>query len=236
MNASCGGEIFGVSNQPGSHLGESADLPGMRSKVQPALEPEMLAKLYPISGDGQEAVIGWRAAFNTSPINHHLPCEQGVIYYLSLYEDADEQQHTVIVSWDTATGSYVEHPLVDDNGAAIDPAAFEFVGYDSGSLRNGKLEWCGAGGYVMSTDVATGATTRRFAINSGSADFSCFHVVFGPDSISTLNDPADGKTPVVFRQFERETGDEVTSLTLDGISEHLSLDLVIRGMAVRPGG
>ncbi|TCB91597.1 hypothetical protein E0H26_25245 [Micromonospora zingiberis] len=230
-NALCDDTVYGISQQSGAHSAESASLPGLRSKADPQLEPEMLARLYPSPGDGQEKVIGWRSAFDTGPIVHHLPCEDGVITFLSAYQDADGLPHTAIVSWDTDTGKYVERRLVDDNGRPLDRTELEAISYDSGSLRDGKLEWFGPEGDIMATDVDTGATTRRFTTGYGPQGAQ---VAFTPDSIYTLGDPVDRQTPVTLKQFDRTTGETLTSFTLDGISERLSLSLVIRGVAVRP--
>ncbi len=233
--ASCNGVIYGISRLPDAHFAESAGLPGMRSKSDPNLAPEMLARLYPAAGDGQEEVIGWRSAFNASA-NGPAPCEQGMVTFLSTYDDADGQPHIVVVSWDTATGSYVEHPMVDETGQPIQRAALEFATYDGGSLRDGKLEWYGVGfdGHIMATDINTGVTTRRFATGYDPEKSQDTHVLFTDESIYALDEPKDSKKPITFKQFDRATGNVAKSLTLPGIRERISLDLLIRGMAVRP--
>ncbi|RIV32419.1 hypothetical protein [Micromonospora radicis] len=230
-NALCDGVVYGISQQSGAHSAESATLPGLRSHTDPQLEPEMLARLYPAVGDGDEKVIGWRPAFDTGPIVHHLPCEQGRIVFLSAYQDADGLPHTAIVTWDTTTGKYTERPLVDDAGRPLDRTQLEAISYDSGSLRDGKLEWFGTAGDIMATDLATGVTTRRFATGYGPQGAQ---VAFAPESIYALGDPVDRQTPVTLKEYDRATGETVKSFTLDGISERLSLSLVIRGVAVRP--
>ncbi|MEU8264953.1 hypothetical protein AB0C02_30605 [Micromonospora sp. NPDC048999] len=234
MNASCDGVVYGIATDPGAHRVEAADRPDLRSKTDPTIEPEMLARLYPAGADGREEVLGWRAAFNGGTGIQHAPCAQGVISYLSAYDDVDGQPRTVVVSWDTATGAYVEHPLVDEGGRSIPREDLEFVRYDSGSLRDGELEWFASDGRIVATDTATGVTTRRFDTGYRSTASQFAQVVFTDTSIHVLYDVNDRRTPLAYGEFDRATGATVRSLTIDGISKHLSTHLVMRGMAVRP--
>jgi hypothetical protein len=233
MNAACGDVVYGVAPEVGDHIAAAADVPGMRSRANPDAQPQLLARLHPAT-DGREKVVAWRAAFGAGGTDPHAPCVDDVITFLSTYDDADGRPHTAIVSWDTTTGDHVERPLVDDTGKAIGREALEFIRFDSGSLRDGTFEWFATDGHIMATEVKTGVTTRRFDTGYKFGNHESTQVVFTDTSIYALNEPFDGETPVTFKQFDRATGKVVNSLTLDGISEHLGVDLNVRGMAVRP--
>jgi hypothetical protein len=231
-NASCEGAVYGVAPEVGDHIAAAKDLPRMRSRVNTSAQPQLLARLHPAK-DGREKVVAWRAAFGATA-GPHAPCVDGVITFLSAYDDADGRSHAAIVSWDTATGRYVERPLVDGAGKSIGRDALEFLRFDDRSLREGTFEWFATDGHIMATEVETGVTTSRFDTGYAFGNYEDTKIVFTDTSIYALNEPFDGKTPVTFKQFDRATGKVVKSLTLDGISEHLGVDLNVRGFAVRP--
>lgn len=233
MSASCDGVVYGVAPEVGDYIETAADVPGMQSQANPLAEPQLLAQLYPAE-HGREEVVAWRPAFSATGTDPHAPCADGVIIFLSAYDDADGQSRTAIVSWDTKSGDYVEQPLVDDAGQAIGREALEFIRFDSQSLRGGVFEWFATDGFIMATDLETGVTTRRFGTGYEFSNYQDTQVVFTSTSVYALNEPFDGTTPVTFKQFDRATGEVVTSLTLAGISEHLTVELNMRGLAIRP--
>ena len=72
--------------------------------------------------------------------------------------------------------------------------------------------------------VATGVTTSRFDTGYGFNNYEDTQVVFGPTSVYALHEPFDGQTPVTFTEFDRDTGEVLTTLTLAGITEQLVLN------------
>lgn len=239
MNALCDGVLNGIATQPGTHVQASATVPGMRSKVDTAAEPELLSQLYPATG-GREKVLAWRAAFNAGDHNRHVPCHNGVITFLSDYTDADDRPHTTIVSWDTRTGTYTERPLVDARNRPItenlaDPETFSQKHYDARSTRDGHLEWLSGDGRIMSTDMASGITTPRFDTGLASSATSSSQAAFTEQSIHVVQETFDGRTPVKIKRFDRATGALVSEIAVSGLASQLGLDLNVRGIAVPPG-
>jgi hypothetical protein len=239
MNALCGGVLNGIATQSGTHLPASADVPGMRSKVDTSAEPELLSQLYPAT-EGREKVLNWRAAFNAGDHNRHVPCHNGVITFLSDYADADGKPHMTIVSWDTTTGEYTEQPLVDAQKRPItdelsDPETFSQKSYDARAARDGHLEWLAGDGRIMSTDIASGVTVPRFDTGLTSDSNSSSQAAFTEQSIHLIQETFDGRTPVKIKQFDRATGKLVTEIAVSGLAEQLGLEFNLRSIAVPPG-
>ncbi|SMD19952.1 hypothetical protein [Lentzea albidocapillata] len=239
MNALCGGVLNGIATQAGTHLPASADVPGMRSKVDTAAEPELLSQLYPAT-EGREKVLAWRAAFDAGDHNRHVPCHNGVVTFLSDYADADGKPHMTIVSWDTRTGKYTERPLVDAQKRPIneelsDPETFSQKSYDARAVRDGQLEWLAGDGRIMSTDIASGVTVPRFDTGLASGVNSSSQAAFTEQSIHLIQETFDGKTPIRIKRFDRATGDLVTEIAVPGLTEQLGLEFNLRSIAVPPG-
>lgn len=239
MNALCGGVLNGIATQSGAHLPASADVPGMRSKVDTSAEPELLSQLYPAT-EGHEKVLAWRAAFNAGDQNRHVPCRNGVITFLSDYADADGKPHMTIVSWDTGNGEYTEQPLVDAQRRPIaeglaDPEAFSQKSYDARAARDGHLEWLAGDGRIMSTDIASGVTGPRFDTGLASGNNSSSQAAFTEQSIHLIQETFDGKTPIKIKRFDRATGDLVTEIAVSGLAEQFGLEFNLRSIAVPPG-
>ncbi|RSN49475.1 hypothetical protein DMC64_02620 [Amycolatopsis sp. WAC 04197] len=238
MNASCGGALYGIATQSGRHFPASAQVPGMRSKADPAAEPELLSRLYP-PAEGREKTIAWRAAFDAADHNRHVPCHDGVITFLSDYADGDGTPHLTVVRWDTRTGEYREQPLVDAQGRPIGeelvkPEEFSAKSYDARAIRGGRLEWLSADGRIMSTEIASGVTKPRFDTGFVTGDGSAGQVAFTDRSIHVIHEVFDGKTPVKIKRFDRISGDLVAETTVPGTTDRLGLKYNLRGMAVPP--
>lgn len=239
MNALCGDVLNGIATQSGNHLPASANVPGMRSRVDTSAEPELLSQLYPAT-EGREKVLNWRAAFNAGDHNRHVPCHNGVITFLSDYSDADDNPHTTIVSWDTKTGQHTEQPLVDAQGRPVteelsDPETFSQKNYDARSAQNGRLEWLAGDGRIMSTDVASGITVPRFDTGLPSGVNSSSQAAFTEKSIHLVQETFDGRTPIKIKRFDRATGALVTEIAVSGLAEQFGLQFNLRSIAVPPG-
>ncbi|MBE1578208.1 hypothetical protein ACFORH_17270 [Amycolatopsis roodepoortensis] len=238
MNALCGGVLNGIATDVGAHFAESATIPGMRSKLDPSAQPELLSQLYPAT-DGKEKVLAWRGVFDAGDHNRHVPCRDGVITFLSDYTDADGKPRTTVVSWNTGDGKYTEQPLVDAEGRPVteklvDPETFSQKTYDARALRGGHLEWLAADGRIMTTEIASGVTVPRFGTGFTSDSDSSSQAVFTDRSITLIQERFDGKTPVKIKRFDRATGNLITEITVPGLAERFGIRFNLRGMAVPP--
>lgn len=237
-NAVCDGVVYGIAPEVGSHLPKSAKIAGMRSKADPGAQPELLAQLYPPT-NGHEKVLGWRAAFDAADLNRHVPCQDGVITFLSDYVDADGDPHMTVVSWNTSDGKYTEEPLVDGDGRPIvedlvDAEEFATKFYDARALRGGHLEWLAGDGRILSTDVTSGVTTPRFDTGLSSDTDSFSQAAFTDRSIHVIQETFDGETPVKIKRFDRATGKLDDEIAVSGLAERLGIEFNLRGMAVPP--
>ncbi|KJK33375.1 hypothetical protein UK23_46355 [Lentzea aerocolonigenes] len=238
MNALCDGVLNGIATDVGAHLADSAETPGMRSKVDPGAQPELLSQLYPATG-GREKVLAWRGVFDAGDHNRHVPCHDGVITFLSDYADADGKPHMTIVSWNTGNGEYTEQPLADVRGRPIaqeliDPETFSQKSYDARAVRGGHLEWLAADGRIMSTEISSGLTKPRFDTSFVSGSNSSSQAIFTDRSIHLIQETFDGKTPIRIKKFDRATGDLVTEIAVPGLAKQLGIELNVRGAAVPP--
>jgi len=238
MNALCGGVLNGISTEGGAHFADSAKIPGMRSKVDPAAQPELLSRLYPAT-EGREKVLAWRGAFNAGDHNRHVPCHDGVVTFLSDYADVDGKPHMTIVSWDTRNGEYTERPLVDVQGRPaaeelVDPETFSQKSYDARAVRGGHLEWLAADGRIMSTEIASGVTKPRFDTRFISGSNSSSQAIFTDRSIHLVQETFDGETPVKIKKFDRATGNLLTEIAVPGLAKQLGIEFNLRGAAVAP--
>jgi hypothetical protein len=238
MNALCDGVLNGIATDVGAHLADSANTPGMRSKVDPSAQPELLSRLYPATG-GREKVLAWRGVFDAGDHNRHVPCHDGVITFLSDYADADGKPHMTIVSWNTGNGEYTEQPLADVRGRPIaqeliDPETFSQKSYDARAVRGGHLEWLAADGRIMSTEITSGITKPRFDTSFVSGSNSSSQAIFTDRSIHLIQETFDRKTPIKIKKFDRATGDLVTEIAVPGLAKQLGIELNVRGTAVPP--
>ncbi|WP_434446962.1 hypothetical protein [Lentzea sp. E54] len=238
MNALCGGVLNGIATDGGAHFAGSAKIPGMRSKVDPGAQPELLSQLYPATG-GREKVLAWRGVFNAGDHNRHVPCHDGVVAFLSDYADADGKPHMTIVSWDTSNGEYTEQRLVDVQKRPIaeeliDPETFSQKSYDARAVRGGHLEWLAADGRIMSTEIASGITEPRFDTGFVSGSDSSSQAIFTDRSIHLIQETFDGRTPIRIKKFDRATGNLVTEIAVPGLAEQLGIEFNVRGTAVPP--
>ncbi|WP_125674967.1 hypothetical protein [Amycolatopsis sp. WAC 04182] len=238
MNALCGGVLNGIATDPGTHFADSAKIPGMRSKVDPSAQPELLSQLYPATA-GKEKALAWRGVFDAGDHNRHVPCHDGVITFLSDYTDADGKPRMTIVSWNTGNGQYTEQPLLDGGGRPIteklvDPETFSQKTYDARAVREGRLEWLAADGRIMSTEIASGVTTPRFDTGFTSDSDSSSQAIFTDRSITLTQETFDGETPVKIKRFDRVTGKLITEITVPGLAERFGIRFNLRGMAVPP--
>ncbi|SDJ91258.1 hypothetical protein SAMN04488074_103515 [Lentzea albidocapillata subsp. violacea] len=238
MNALCDGVLNGIATDSGAHLADSAKIPGMRSKVEPGAQPELLSQLYPATA-GKEKALAWRGVFDAGDHNRHVPCHDGVIPFLSDYADADGKPHLTIVSWNTGNGEYTEQPLVDVQGRPIaekliDPETFSQKSYDESAVLDGRLEWLAADGRIMSTEIASGITRPRFDTRFVSGSDSSSQAIFTDRSIHLIQETFDGETPVRIKKFDRATGNLVTEIAVPGLAKQLGIEFNVRGAAVPP--
>ena len=226
ITSQCGDTLYGVSRATGKYA-QTAD---------PGNEPMMFAQLTGTK-TGSEQVLGSSTAANEGAVLPDAPCVDGSVYYIS---DAGtqalgSQPKPVLSAWDTRTGKYTEvalknlsnkNPLMRDDGTGLPQV-------NPGSIRNGAIEWYGAGNAVLSTDLKTGETTHNFDVEGQSSNTASSQVVFTPSEAVQLVDNNDGSEFRIVR-YDRDTGREVSRTVLPGLADEYSDSLILRGFAVRP--
>ncbi|WP_100446533.1 hypothetical protein [Glycomyces xiaoerkulensis] len=229
-NARCGDEIFGIGPQSGPYFDGTRDDPAMVSTADPTLQPQMLTRLYPLE-EGAETLVGHRAAFDFSENQRDLPCTDRTVTFLSSYADREGDRSAAVVRWDVDTGEHTERELTGD----FDADDIALARYDSESVADGRLQWLHRDGHLMSTDVGTGVTERVFDTGARSVGTESSVATFTQDEVVTAT-VTGGSGPVVVAGFDRGTGAESRRLELDGVAGELGTGMVLRSIAVAPGG
>lgn len=230
--ALCDDEVFGLTNDPGTHRREATALPGMTSTADPASSPQMLARLYP--ADGGEQVIAWRPAFGGGTAIGHIPCQNGILTFLSRDTDAQGNTQRTVVTWDTRTGAYQAHPLIFDGTETTD-FYLNYFGYAVQDLQDGHLHWVHEDGRVFSTDVATGQTTTLFATGLETGTLTDMHTIFSltGNQLHALSTTRDAEGDITYTVFDRATGEVVHKVSIPNQDVDRSY-LNLSHMAVRP--
>ncbi|MEV4509323.1 hypothetical protein AB0K00_10235 [Dactylosporangium sp. NPDC049525] len=230
--ALCGSEIFGLTNRPGTHDREAAQLPNMTSSMDQSSRPQMLARLYP--ADGGEKVVAWRPHFGGGTPAGRVPCRENVITFLSWDRDSQGGEQPNVVSWDTRTGEYQAHPLTFDDGTRLN---FEYFGGIVQDVQAGKLQWIYGDGRVFSTDSRTGQTTTEFDTNLGAGARvpSQTTFVFSGAQLHALSTVPGGEGEMVYTVLSRTDGKVLSrvSVHIPNTSVNVSY-LNLSHMAVRP--
>ncbi|WP_084959529.1 hypothetical protein [Thermoactinospora rubra] len=232
--ASCDGQIFGLTNRPGTHESEAAKLPGMTSTADPAARPQMLARLYPQSAGGGEKVIAWRPHFGGGTPAGQVPCHDGVITFLSWDTDADGREQPRIVSWDTVSGDYQAHPLIFDDATKLD---FDDFGYIVQDRQDGQLHWVYADGRVFSTDVATGKTATLFntALGTGVTRPMQTLFAFSGTQLHALSAIRGADGDITYTVFNRADGKTLRKVSVSIPNTGINVSyLNLSRMTVRP--
>lgn len=202
--ALCDGQVFGLTNNPGTHAGQAPKSAGMISATDDTAVPQMLARLYP--ADGGEKIVGWRPQFGSGTPIGQVPCHDGVISFLSWETDAAGQETPKIVSWNTVTGEHQEHGLTFDGAAT--QLTFEDFGYVVQDWRDGRLHWVYADGRVFATDAATGKTTALFdtGLGTGPSRPTRTLYAFSDGQLHVLSTLPGGEGNIKYTSFDRGNG------------------------------
>ena len=230
--ALCDGQIFGLTNRPGTHEREAPKLPGMTSTADPAASPQMLARLYP--ADVGEKVIAWRPNFGSGTPAGQVPCHDGVITFLSWDTDAQGHEQPTIVSWDTSTGDYQAHPLTFDDATKLDYEDFGGVVQD---LQDGQLNWVYPDGRAFSTDITTGKTTTRFntALVTGAGRPMQTLYAFTDTQLHALSTIHGAEGDITYTVFNRADGEILRNVSIPIPNTGINVTyLNLSRMAVRP--
>lgn len=230
--ALCDGQIFGLTNIPGTHATEAQKRPGMTSTADPAASPQMLARLYP--ADGREKVIAWRPNFGSGTPIGQVACHNGVITFLSWDTDANGRQQPTIVSWDTRTGAYQARPLTFNDNTSLN---FDDFGYVVQDWQDDRLDWVYADGRVFSTDSITGRTTARFntTLGTGSSRPMKTLYAFTDTQLHTLSTIPGAEGDVVYTVFNRAKGEIVSKVSVPIPNTEINVSyLNLSYMTVRP--
>lgn len=224
--AQCEGEVFGIGLATG---------PYSKTGV-PDTEPMVLSQLTG-TNDGKEKVVGSSTRAREGAVLNDAPCLDGKIYYISDERRGglDVAAKAVLSIWDTKTGKYESKALSSDE--ATDP----FISEDGTglpqvtrqSLKDGKLEWYGVQDSIMSTDIKTGHTERKFSVEGYSDNSASSKAIFTDTEVVVMADNNDGSLYRILR-YDRSTGEEVGRAVLDDDPANLSSGLFFRGFAVRP--
>lgn len=224
--AQCEGTVFGIGLATGPYS-ETGD---------PDTEPMVLNQLTGTT-DGKEKNIGSSTQAREGTVLGDAPCVDGKIYYIS-----DERRsglgapsQAVLSIWDTKTGEYEStalhttqnmEPFISEDGTGL-PQVTQH------SVKNGTLEWYGVEDSIMSTDLVTGTTERKFAVSGLSDNSASSKAIFTDTEVVILADNNDGSPYRIFR-YDRTTGEELQSVVLDVAPEKLSGGFYFRGFALRP--
>lgn len=233
--ALCGDEIYGLTNEPGRHANAVPKQPELTSVADPTDSPQMLARLYP--ADGGEKIIGWRPHFGGGTPGGRVPCQDGVITFLSWDTDAHGRQQPSVVSWDTRTGAHRAKPLRFDDGTELTDEDFEDFIYVVPDLRDGELHWVYSDGRVFSTDPATGKTSTLYHTGLGTGSRRPMQTLFAFSetrlhALTTIYE-ADGD--LTYTVFDRATGQVVQKVSVPIPNRAINVSyLALSRMAVPP--
>ncbi|MFG3338398.1 hypothetical protein [Glycomyces sp. NPDC048151] len=235
--ADCDGTVYGLAADPGAHLDESATLTGMRSEADPSQHPQMLAQLYPRGTDSPETVIAWRASFS-SGVTGQVPCEDGIMTFLSDDVAADGTERGTVVTWNTRTGEHTTVPLSYSSTPALEADAIDYGHFDAMSLTGEQFEWVAPDGRFLTTDVSTGKTRLLFDTGIGNevgGDGTSLWALGSTKVHAFHQDYTDDASPVTYHVFDRATGEQVTETELPIRSDEINVSyLGWWRMAVRP--
>lgn len=222
----CGDTIYGASRATGrySHTDD------------PDTEPMVFAQLTDTKNDA-EHVLGINDTAQEGAVVPDAPCLDGTVYYVSNASapGLGIRAKPVLATWETDTGTYRQIPLKNhsDQKSLMSDDGTGLPQMDSGSIRNGALEWYGAGNAILSTDLKTGETTHRFDVEGQNDEGASSQVVFTPTEVVQLVDNNDGSEYRII-SYNRSTGKEKSRTVLDGLADELPAELIPRGFAVRP--
>lgn len=224
--AQCEGEVFGIGLATGPY-----------SKTgDPDTEPMVLSQLTG-TNDGKEKVVGSSTRAREGAVLNDAPCLDGKIYYISDERRGglDVAAKAVLSIWDTKTGKYeskalssdeATEPFISEDGTGLPQVTRQ-------SLKDGKLEWYGVKDSIMSTDIKTGHTERKFSVEGYSDNSASSKAIFTDTEVVVMADNNDG-SPYRILRYDRSTGEEVGRAVLDDDPANLSSGLFFRGFAVRP--
>lgn len=226
VTANCEGKIFGAGRATGRY-----------SKTgDPDTEPVMFNQIAG-TPDGTEKQVGINEKARDNAIVPDAPCEDGKVYYISdaVGGGLEDPMNPVISIWDTGTGKYTDVPMHAD-GLGEPLMRHDDAGYPqmtAESIRDGKLEWFGVGNSIMSTDLKTGATEKKFEVAGFTDNVVRSRVIFHGDEVVQLVEPYDGGKYEIVR-YDRRTGQELGRTTIDEEVTDVHGGLFLRGFALNP--
>ncbi len=222
----CADTIYGASRATGRYS----------QTDDPDTEPMFFAQLTGTKNDA-EHVLGISKTAKEGAVVPDAPCVDGTVYYVSNASESGLgiQAKPVLSTWDTETGKYRQIALKNDSGkkSLMSDDGTSLPQMDSGSIRDGAMEWYGAGNAILSTDLKTGETTHRFDVEGQNNDAASSQVVFTPTEVVQLVDNNDGAEFRII-SYDRSTGKEKSRVVLVGLADELPNELIPRGFAVRP--
>ncbi|WP_404289225.1 hypothetical protein [Glutamicibacter arilaitensis] len=226
VTANCDGTIYGAGIATGEYSRTN----------DPDTEPMMLNQLTNTK-DGKEKHLGLSADARDSATAGNAPCIDGKIYYISDARKGglEDAVKPVLSSWDVTTGEYSQVPIRAESNdePLLRPDGTGYPQVTPGSVKDGKIEWFGAGNSVMSTDIKTGQTTRKFMVEGRTDDAASSQAVFTAEEVVVLVDNGDG-TDFRFVHYDRSTGEELMRRTLEEAPDGLNNGMILRGMAIKP--
>lgn len=226
VTANCGGKIFGTGRATGRY-----------SKTgDPETEPVMFNQITG-TPDGNEKQVGINEEARDNAIVPDAPCVDGKVYYISdsVGGGLEDPMNPVLSIWDTGTGKYTDVPMrADWLGQPL--MSHEDSGYPqmtAESIREGKLEWFGVGNSIMSTDLKTGATEKKFEVAGFTDNIVRSRTIFHGDEVVQLVEPYDGGKYEIVR-YDRRTGQELGRTTIDEEVPEVHGGLFLRSFALKP--
>ena len=222
----CEGVVYGIGLATGPY-----------SKTNdPDTEPMVLNQLSGTT-DGKEINIGTSTKAREGAVLDDAPCIDGKIYYIS-----DEKRgglevppEAVLSIWDIKTGKYESKALHSDQDieSFISEDGTGLPQVTNQSVKGGTLEWYGLEDSIMTTDLETGQTERKFTVEGRSDNSASSKVIFTDTEVIVMVDNNDG-SQYRFLRYNRGTGQQLENVVLDIDPGKLSGGLFFRGFAIRP--
>lgn len=234
--ADCAGVLVGWTEIAGT-IPEDAGLPELPDTSETVRS--VLSRLWP----GEQTALGIHedeGSASTGAVA--APCLDGVVHVLGSRRigaadgTGGYAMVPVLLSWDTETGERVSRDLVDHDGHRLDLSTDEISSaqYSSASVADGRLRWLAPSGGVFSTELATGVTKELFDTGISIWGGRSASALFTDDDLFVLASPTDYRGPLELQRFALADGAADQVLSVDGITSALSVNLVLRGVAVAP--
>lgn len=236
--ALCDQDLVGIAELSGPDLTTAATDAGLIDK--PSVGDLMLTRLYPSRATPQETLAS-AVHSEAGAFTHGLvPCTDGVVTYFWTPENDSGAGLTTVTRWNTRTGkrssailTMPDQTRLTWNNDGLNP--FSGTVYAPDLDADGRLVWFGGDGVMRATDPDSGLTTELWRSPLPAEPRDPTSIRFAGSDLLLLEVPSDLDQPVVLHRFDILSGQDDIVVTIPELNRRTSLDLVVRGVAVRPG-